>query len=256
MANRFCTNCGASMEEGKRFCTQCGTPLQEVPAAPADVQPQAPEEPFEPQVTPAAEPAAAAPQFQAPTPDALTESQANPFTAQPQQNQTYAPQNNTAAPGYGYTAPNNTQPNYGYTAPNNAQPGYGYTAPNNGQPGYSYTAPGTPYPANPYAAQNAYVPQNSNDDVLTKEDLRGTEFEPISAWGFVGINLLLSIPLVGLILTIVWACGGCRKFQKKKYAQSILLTALVIFGVLFLILLFLGVTIGEFIYELLPYYYY
>lgn len=42
----------------------------------------------------------------------------------------------------------------------------------------------------------------------------------ISTLGYIGIDLLMAIPVVGLILTIIWACGGCRKYAKRSYARS------------------------------------
>lgn len=39
MANKFCTNCGAEMEENARFCTSCGTQETENAPAPEEVAP-------------------------------------------------------------------------------------------------------------------------------------------------------------------------------------------------------------------------
>ncbi len=57
-------------------------------------------------------------------------------------------------------------------------------------------------------------------------------YAPITTWGFVGTMLLLSIPLVGLILAIVWACGNCRKINKRNLSRA------------FLILTAIGLVIG------------
>ncbi len=46
---------------------------------------------------------------------------------------------------------------------------------------------------------------------------------PISTFGFFGILLLCAIPVVGPILVIIWACGGCRKKQKTTFARGALL---------------------------------
>lgn len=48
-------------------------------------------------------------------------------------------------------------------------------------------------------------------------------YQPVSALGYIGIYLLAGIPLIGLILTIVWAAGGCRKINKRNWARSILI---------------------------------
>ena len=55
----------------------------------------------------------------------------------------------------------------------------------------------------------------------------GSRYELISTGGFIGILLLMCIPLVGLILMIVWACGGCRKLQKRNLARASLILAVI-----------------------------
>lgn len=50
-----------------------------------------------------------------------------------------------------------------------------------------------------------------------------SRYAPVSAWGYVGNFFLLCIPLVGFVLTIVWACGGCHKINKRNMARGILL---------------------------------
>ena len=49
--------------------------------------------------------------------------------------------------------------------------------------------------------------------------------ELISTAGFVGTMLLMAIPILGPILTLVWACGGCRKVQKRSYARARIIMA-------------------------------
>lgn len=55
----------------------------------------------------------------------------------------------------------------------------------------------------------------------------GSKYELITTGGFIGISLLMCIPFVGLILMIVWACGGCRKLQKRNFARAALILALI-----------------------------
>jgi hypothetical protein len=55
--------------------------------------------------------------------------------------------------------------------------------------------------------------------------VKGSKYEQISTLGFLGILLLLGIPVVGPILMIVWACGGCRKLQKRRFARAKLILA-------------------------------
>ena len=47
--------------------------------------------------------------------------------------------------------------------------------------------------------------------------------EPVSTGGYFGIMFLLMIPLLNLLLLIIWACGGCRKVNKRNYARAVLL---------------------------------
>ena len=44
MGLRFCTNCGAAIENGKKFCTNCGTPVPVTAAAAPNAQPSAKQE--------------------------------------------------------------------------------------------------------------------------------------------------------------------------------------------------------------------
>ncbi len=54
-----------------------------------------------------------------------------------------------------------------------------------------------------------------------------SKMDIISTAGYIGVDLLLAIPGVGLILAIIWACGGCRKYAKRNYARSRLIFMLV-----------------------------
>jgi len=85
----------------------------------------------------------------------------------------------------------------------------------------------------PVYQQPVYAAPAAADDRPAK----GSKYEPISTGGFIGIMLLLCIPIVGLILMIVWACGGCRKVTKRAMARAmliitvIMLVLAIIFGV-------------------------
>ena len=59
--------------------------------------------------------------------------------------------------------------------------------------------------------------------VIQQDPMAGTKYELISTGGYIGISLLMCIPVVGQILMIVWACGGCRKLQKRNYARAMLI---------------------------------
>lgn len=61
--------------------------------------------------------------------------------------------------------------------------------------------------------------------------------EPISTGGYIGIFLLLMIPIVNLICLLVWACGGCSKRNKTNLSRALLvwmLISAVLGGLIFL----------------------
>ena len=53
-----------------------------------------------------------------------------------------------------------------------------------------------------------------------------SKYQPISTWGYIGIILLLSIPIIGPVIAIVWAFGGCRKVNKRNFARASLIISL------------------------------
>ena len=85
--------------------------------------------------------------------------------------------------------------------------------------------PPQPAPQPVYQAAPAYTAPAS--DVPPA----GSKYALITTGGFIGIMLLMCIPIIGQILMIVWACGGCRKLQKRNLARAsliIMVVALVI----------------------------
>lgn len=51
--------------------------------------------------------------------------------------------------------------------------------------------------------------------------------EPISTGGYIGILLLMAVPIVNLICMIVWACGGCKKVNKRNLSRAMLVLMLI-----------------------------
>ncbi|WP_455636357.1 zinc ribbon domain-containing protein [Parabacteroides sp.] len=86
------------------------------------------------------------------------------------------------------------------------------------QPPPAYGIPqGQPYAAQPYstaADPNAPLPP-------------GSKYEPVTTGGFIGIMLLMLIPIVNIILLLVWACGGCRKVNQANFARAMLILLLI-----------------------------
>ena len=65
------------------------------------------------------------------------------------------------------------------------------------------------------------------------------KYRPISMWGYFGLEILFSIPVVGFIILIVFALGGTRNVNKKNFARSyfcytiiVCVIAIVIFAIL------------------------
>lgn len=214
MSMKYCENCGAAMPEDSKFCTECGTPFpavkkEEKPAAPTPAaKPAEPEEPAAP-VVPEAEPVQpetvkAEDPYEMPI-DLPQRPAAEPIAPAAPVNQPV--QQNPPVQQY--------QPVQPTPAPVQARP----AAPVNPQPAQPY-APG------PVGPRPVPIPGYGSGEI-TAESLKGTPFESIGAWGWVGIFLLMGIPIVNLILLIVWACGGCRKNVKKSFARGVWLMVLI-----------------------------
>ncbi|MDD4526388.1 MAG: zinc ribbon domain-containing protein [Lachnospiraceae bacterium] len=63
------------------------------------------------------------------------------------------------------------------------------------------------------------------------------EYEPISMWGYFGYELLFSIPCVGFIVLIVFACGANSNKNVTNFARSY-------FCFLIIVAVFLAIIIG------------
>ena len=63
---------------------------------------------------------------------------------------------------------------------------------------------------------------------LQAAPVAGSKFAPITTGGYIGIFLLLGIPIVGLLLAIVWACGGCKKISKRNLSRAYLIMLAVV----------------------------
>ncbi|MBQ2929183.1 MAG: zinc ribbon domain-containing protein [Clostridia bacterium] len=135
---KFCTNCGATLDDDKKFCTECGASVNETPAGAAPPPPPPPQSAPQPQ----------------------------------------------AAPVYAHTATATMPP-----------------------------------------PQSAYQPAAACGGDMAPA--KGSKYEPITTGGYIGIMLLMCIPIVGQILMIVWALGGCRKINKRNLARASLILMLV-----------------------------
>lgn len=82
------------------------------------------------------------------------------------------------------------------------------------------------------------VMQQQPATIYTAPPVTAYQEEPISTGGYIGIMFLMMLPLINLILLIIWACGGCKKVNKRNFARAMLVwmvIASVLGGLLFLV---------------------
>ena len=56
---------------------------------------------------------------------------------------------------------------------------------------------------------------------------KGSKYDPITTGGYIGIMLLMCIPVLGIVLAIIWALGGCKKVNKRNLARAALIMMLI-----------------------------
>ncbi len=90
-----------------------------------------------------------------------------------------------------------------------------------------------------YYQNNGY---NPNSNVVMDPNF---DYTPISAWGYIGYSLLFSIPLIGFILMIVYACGGTKNINLRNLSRAYLIGAC--FAVIIYIVMFavIGVSLSS-----------
>ena len=52
---------------------------------------------------------------------------------------------------------------------------------------------------------------------------KGSKYDPITTGGYIGIMLLMCIPVIGILLVVIWAFGGCKKINKRNLARASLI---------------------------------
>ncbi len=87
-----------------------------------------------------------------------------------------------------------------------------------------------------------YKPVHSIDDEpgFTKPD-RKSKYAPMSTLGIMLSILLMAIPIIGWVIAIFWAVGGCRKVAKRRLARAFIIYAL-IFALILFAVNFFGIT--------------
>ena len=74
-----------------------------------------------------------------------------------------------------------------------------------------------------------------------------SEYNPISAWGYIGYSLLYSIPIVGLIMLFVNGFGS-NNINVRNYARSYLimmLISIILYVIVIVIMLALGFSVAD-----------
>lgn len=192
---KFCTGCGATLADDRKFCTECGTPVnaEEKGASPAE---QSAEREAVNKVPDMGTPVPVEIQRK---PDAQSSAPVQPAYQNP---------SGAARPRRRSVQSAQQTPHQTPRPTPQPEPQPVYQQPAYQQPVYQQTAPVMPQP-----------PVYGGDVAPAK----GSKYEPITAGGYIGIMLLMCIPVIGLILTIIWACGGCRKVNKKSLARATLI---------------------------------
>ena len=189
-----CPKCGASYPEGSRFCTECGTMLE---AAPAVITAD----------TPIPEPALTLPEIpemDVPVPEVPSVEPEAPAAG--------------AEPALGF-----------FHEPDPAE----FPKPPEPAPAPVYEAP-KPAPQ-PVYPQSAPQPQPVYQQPAPDADRPGkkSRFAPMTSWGMAVQLVLMNLPVVGFILMVVWACGGCRKIARRNLARANLI--LLIFAIIVIV---------------------
>ena len=72
------------------------------------------------------------------------------------------------------------------------------------------------------------------------------EYRPLSAWGYVGYNILFNLPIAGLIFVIVFALDNTY-IARRNYARSylcLMLIGLIIAIIAIILVLVFGISIA------------
>ena len=79
-----------------------------------------------------------------------------------------------------------------------------------------------PMPAAPAPAAPMQAPAQGFGSVTqaTGEPPEGSPYAVMSTGGFVGSCILMNIPVIGWLICIIWACGGCKNRNRRNFARA------------------------------------
>lgn len=64
--------------------------------------------------------------------------------------------------------------------------------------------------------------KSNNDNYLINEDNLPEKYKPISMWGYLGYQVLFSIPVLGWIMLFIFAFGKDENANVRNFARSYL----------------------------------
>ena len=225
MPEELCRVCGAPLKEGAKFCASCGA---KAPDMQENVIPEAAE------MTDAVDTDFSDLQNEVPAATAEQPDELNRDTYAPEDTPlSYNQQENDFQPSPPAAEPAAEQyrePVYsGQHSTYNNQPAYQpekhdtYNREER-QSGYAYN------PAPPYVPVSFNSGGEQAGHYVSDADSapgKKSKYANISVAGWIGIFFLMMIPIVNIILIIIWACGGCRKLAKTKFARACLIMVLI-----------------------------
>lgn len=71
--------------------------------------------------------------------------------------------------------------------------------------------------------------------------------ETLGTGGFLGSLILMNIPIIGLLITLIWALGGSRRVSRQKLARAQLLFLLIIVVFTVVYVLFLSAFLAPYV---------
>jgi hypothetical protein len=79
-----------------------------------------------------------------------------------------------------------------------------------------------PLVAAPVAPVHTAPPVTQTAQSGISEPPKGSPYAVMSMGAYIGSAILMSIPVIGWLIGIIWACGGCKNLNKRNYARSYL----------------------------------
>lgn len=214
MASVFCTNCGSQSSDDSKFCASCGTPLH----APQPVSEPSTDIPTEEHTTAIQAPVQVSEEpVEEPIIDAITE-----ITEEIADEIT----DTAVAPGSTYEfsteVPSQTvdQPE-----PATQEPVATDHPPRTEPSENRQFSPPTPQQPvqHPKPVQVAPQQWESQSPDFNSPPTSTSPYALMGTWNIVLSIILMNIPVIGLIISIVWAAGGCRKIIRRNLARAYLL---------------------------------